>query len=403
MTRRLLTASQVLPGPRGHSIPNGAVLIDNDTITEVGPRDSIESLAGHDVVRHDFPGSTILPGLINCHVHLVFDPDQDPVASVHDVSDDDLLEAMAHRAHQLLDAGVTTVRDLGDRNGLAIRLRDRINAGEIPGPRIVASGPPITIPQGHCWFLGGEAGGDQELRDRVRRTAALGADLIKVMVSGGSITPNSPAMWASQFTPAELRTIVVEATAAGLSVAAHAHGTEAIAAAVDAGVATIEHCTWLRDGGGGYDTRDDVAEQMATRGIHACIAWPPDWPGFLDRFGPERAALILERFRWMNRLAIPLIPGTDAGLGHSPFTEYADALGLYEHLGFARDQIIEMATVISADALGLRGKTGRLACDHSADLLVVPGDPLTDLTVLNQREALLFRGQPWKPPARERG
>ncbi|WP_244180157.1 metal-dependent hydrolase family protein [Amycolatopsis pretoriensis] len=350
-------------------------------------------------MRQDFPGSTILPGLINCHVHLVFDPGQDPVAGVHDVSEADLLERMARHARQLLDAGVTTVRDLGDRDGLAIRLRDRVNAGELPGPRIVAAGPPITVPQGHCWFLGGEADGERELRDRVRRTAALGADLIKVMVSGGSITPNSPAMWASQFTPAELRTIVEEASAAGLPVAAHAHGTEAIAAAVDAGVTTIEHCTWLRDGGGGYDTRDDVAERMAGRGIHACVAWPPDWPGFLDRFGRERAALIIDRFRWMNRVGIPLIPGTDAGLGHSPFTEFAGALGLYEHVGFPRERIIEMATVVSAGALGLDGKTGRLATCHSADLLVVPGDPLTDLGVLGRQESLVVRGQTWKPAA----
>jgi imidazolonepropionase-like amidohydrolase len=394
VTRQLITASQVIRGPGGEPIHNGAVLIDGGTITMVGPRQEVERQAGPDVHRRDFPGHTVLPGLINCHVHLVFDAGPDPVGTVRDNSDSNLLDGMAVRAQQLLDSGVTTARDLGDRSGLAIRLRDRIDNGQITGSRIVAAGPPITTSQGHCWFLGGEAEGESALRQRVRQTAEMGADLIKVMASGGQITPNSPAMWQTQFSTTDLKIIVEEAANFGLPVAAHAHGTDAIAAAVDAGVTTIEHCTWLRHGGGGYDTRAEVAATMAAKGTYACIAWPPDWRGFMDRLGPERSEQASDRFRWMDQLGVQLIPGTDAGLSRSGFSNFVDALKLYEHLGFTRERVIEMATATSAQALGLGNHVGQLAAGYSADLLVVEGDPLAELDALNHRELILFRGTP---------
>lgn len=139
----------------------------------------------------------MLPGVINAHVHLAFHGGPDTVATLRATEDAALAAAMAQRAQQMLACGVTTVRDLGDRGGLAARLRDRIAAGELPGPRILTSGAPLTIKQGHCWFLGGEVAGPGELRPRVRALASAGVDLIKVMASGGQLTPNSPPMWAT--------------------------------------------------------------------------------------------------------------------------------------------------------------------------------------------------------------
>ncbi|WP_338064860.1 amidohydrolase family protein [Amycolatopsis lexingtonensis] len=243
------------------------------------------------------------------------------------------------------------------------------------------------------WFLGGVADGEAELRARVRQNAALGADVIKVMASGGQITPNSPKMWHSQFAAAELAAIVDEAQQSGLPVAAHAHGTDAIAAAADAGVATIEHCTWLREGGGGYDLRDDVAAKIAERGIFACVAWPSDWRGFMNRLGTARADQVVDRFAWMAAHGIRMIPGTDAGAGTSGFDDYAGALQLYEHLGLDRAVIIEMATTTSAEALGLGGRTGQLTPGLSADLLVTAGDPLVDLANLGRLQLVVVRGQ----------
>lgn len=391
MRQQLLTADQVLPGPAGERIQDGAVLFQDGTILAVGPRATVEGLASPTAERHAFPGGTILPGLINCHVHLVLDAGSDPVRAAADTTQAD----MAERANRLLRSGVTTIRDLGDRDGLVIQFRDQY----AHGPRIIASGPPITVPDGHCWFLGGAADGEAELRERVRRNAELGADVIKVMASGGQITPNSPSMWDSQFTEHELAIVVDEAGKARLPVAAHAHGTSAIAAAVEAGVTTIEHCTWLRDGGGGYDLRADVATKIAERGIFACVAWPSDWRGFMSRFGAARAELIAARFEWMANHGIRMIPGTDAGATNSSFDDYAGALQLYEHLGFDRDHVIEMATTTSAEALGLGGTTGQLTPGLSADLLVTAGDPLADLGNLRRLQSVVVEGHPAKLPS----
>lgn len=384
MLQQLLTADQVLPGPADQRIPDGAVLIEDDNILAVGPRTELEQLAPPTARRQDFPGATILPGLINCHVHLVFDAGPDPARAAADATHTEL----ADRADRLLRSGVTTARDLGDRDGLAIQFRDQHRRG----PRILASGPPITIADGHCWFLGGVTDGEADLRARVRQTAELGADVIKVMASGGQITPNSPPMWESQFAATELAIVVDEANQAGLPVAAHAHGTEAIAAAADAGVSTIEHCTWLRHGGGGYDLRDDVAEKIAERGIFACVAWPSDWQGFMNRLGPAHADRVANRFQWMAKHGIRMIPGTDAGATNSSFDDYGQALRLYEHLGFDRSHIIEMATTTSAQALRLGDTTGTLAPGLSADLLIVDGDPLDDLGALRKVQSVIAQG-----------
>lgn len=387
--QQLLTAEWLLPGPAGRQIRDGAVLVQDDKIIAAGPRSDVEPLASPEVKRRDYPDATILPGLINCHVHLVFDAGLDPERAAADATHADMEE----RAQRLLRSGVTTIRDLGDRDGLAISLRERLNAAAAPGPRIVASGPPITVPNGHCWFLGGEASGEAALRARVRRNAELGADLIKVMASGGQITPNSPSMRDSQFSRGELVAIVDEATKFRLPVAAHAHGTQAIAAAIDAGATTIEHCTWMRTGGDGYDLRDDIAARMAERGIFACVAWPSDWQGFMNRLGPARADHVTKRFAWMVRHGITMIPGTDAGTPNSHFDNYAGALQLYVHLGYDRARVIEMATTTSARALGLDRTTGRLSAGCAADVLVVNGDPLADLAALSRVCLVLAQGR----------
>ncbi|GAA3366537.1 hypothetical protein GCM10020366_70540 [Saccharopolyspora gregorii] len=160
-------------------------------IAAVGTR---EQLRHREHTRHEhWSGATLLPGLINAHVHLVFDDTApDPAALVERVrttSDERLHEQAAGRALRALRSGTTTLRDCGDRDGITARLRDEIRTGATTGPRLITTGPPLTVPDGHCWFLGGSAGTDEELRERVRRNAELGVDMIKVMASGGQITP----------------------------------------------------------------------------------------------------------------------------------------------------------------------------------------------------------------------
>ncbi|GAA3299334.1 hypothetical protein GCM10020295_37280 [Streptomyces cinereospinus] len=307
----LITAGRVLVGS-GTYLDDGAVLVEGDSITAVGPRVEIAERTGSDVMRLAFPEGTVVPGLIDAHVHLAFDGGADPVAALHESNDETLLTNMRHRAEQLLRSGVTTVRDLGDRNGLALRLDAEIAGGSTLGPRIVSAGTPATPPGGHCYFLGGEVSGAAEVRGLVRRNIAAGAGVIKAMVTGGGLTKDGPKSWQSQFTPEELHALVDEAHQAGVPVAAHAHGTEGIAAAVEAGVDTIEHCTWMTSNG--FDLRQDVLKRIIDDGIAVCPAVSPplaDAPRF---FGEERAAAMFDLVRQMAEAGVRLIAGTDAGV-----------------------------------------------------------------------------------------
>ncbi|MBB4704984.1 imidazolonepropionase-like amidohydrolase [Sphaerisporangium siamense] len=394
----LVTAGLLVTATPDGPVRDGAVLVGEGLIRAAGPRERVEALAPPGTPRHDYPGGTLLPGLINCHVHLVFDASMDGMGKVREADDLSLFLGMADRARRLLDSGVTTVRDLGDRGGLSLRLRDAIAAGLLRGPRVLAAGPPLTVPGGHCWYLGGEVGDEAALRAAVRARAEQGADLVKLMVSGGQTTSGGAGMSESQFTPEQVRATVEEAHRLGLPVAAHAHGTEAIAASAAAGVDTIEHCTWLT--GDAYDPREDVAALIASRGIAVCPTTSPGWRAMARWIGEERAALLQSRLPWMRDLGVRLVMGTDAGLPGSVFDDFAGSFTLYEELGFSHERIIEMATADAADALGIGGETGRIAEGLRADLLVTDGDALTGVEALRRPLLVVKDGVAHVPPPR---
>ncbi|MEU8772357.1 amidohydrolase family protein [Streptomyces sp. NPDC048606] len=395
MMHTVVSAERMVAGPGGRVILNGAVHVRQGLIVAAGPRAEVDAQVEPAVPRLHFPGGTLLPGLIDAHVHLAFDAGSDPVGTLRTASDADLYAAMATRAERLLATGVTTVRDLGDRGGLAVRLRDEIASGRLPGPRILSAGTPLTPPGGHCWFLGGEVEGEAAIRDAVRRNAANGVDLIKVMATGGGLTKGGPPVWQAQFTPRELNIVVEEARRAGLPVAAHAHGTEGIAAAVAAGVDSIEHCTWMAKDG--FDVREDLVAAIAGQGISVCPTASPDWRGFAERFGWERAEEMFGRIRWMAENGVRLLPGTDAGVTRAVFDGFVSSLEFFEHIGMTPTEIIDLATAGAAEALGIAHDTGRLTPGHRADLLVVDGDPLTDLNALRKPRLTLSEGRPSTP------
>ncbi|GAA4532557.1 amidohydrolase family protein [Amycolatopsis samaneae] len=393
MNGLLLSAARVLTGPAGECVEDGAVLVEDGVLRAVGPRREVERLAGPDTPRRDHPEGTILPGLIDAHVHLAFDSSADPLTAVARADPAKLLLGMAGRAQRLLSAGVTTARDLGDRDGLSVVLRDAIAAGSLAGPRILAATTPLTCPGGHCGFLGGEAGTDAEIRGQVERAAAAGADLVKVMASGGALTPGGPRMWEPQFTAAQLRLIVDHAAEHGLGVAAHAHGTDTIAHCVEAGVRTLEHCSWRVESGLRYD--HDLAREIARRRIGVCRCVSGDWRLFLTQLGPNADALVDSILR-MREAGVLFIAGTDAGVPGARFDDYAGMLEFFAELGFGNAEILDMATVNAAEALGL-GDTGRLAAGLRADVLVVRGDPLAELAALREVSLVLTAGRAYVP------
>ncbi|WP_406432008.1 amidohydrolase family protein [Streptomyces sp. NBC_00631] len=387
----LITADRILTGS-GMYLEDGAILVEGATITAVGPRTQLAVRADADETHLAFPEATVVPGLIDTHVHLVFDGSSDPVAALRASDDEHLLSEMRRRAEQLVRSGVTTVRDLGDRNHLALRLNEEIGRGDTPGPRVVSAGTPLTTPGGHCYFLGGEVSGEASVRDLVRRNLAAGAGVIKVMATGGGLTKDGPKSWQSQFSTDELRALVDEAHQAGVPVAAHAHGVDGISAVVDAGVDTIEHCSWMTEDG--FGLRRDVLKKITDRGIAVCPAVSPHWQMVPRVFDEERAKVLFGQVQEMAETGVKLIAGTDAGVQRTGFDgSLVPALAFYAHLGITNERIIDMATVHAADALGLGSSTGRITPDFRADLLVVGGDPLTDLDALQEIRAVIAAGQ----------
>jgi imidazolonepropionase-like amidohydrolase len=392
VTREIVAADLVLPGPAGESVAGGAVLIEDQTVRDVGPLAAVTERAGAGTPLVRYPGCTILPGLIDTHVHLAFDASPNPVASLRATDDATLYADMAARARQLLDSGVTTVRDLGDRGALAVRIRDAVATGALPGPRVLAACAPITLVGGHCWFLGGEVNGPDAIRAMVRRNVGHGADLIKIMVTGGNLTPGGPPVWMPQFTTAEISVAVAEARAAGLRIAAHAHGVGGIEAALRAGVDTIEHCTFTSERGmmAGPAVRTDLVDEIAASGTFVC---PTLSAAMNDAVGVLEPAILrawLDSYQMLYERGVRLIAGTDAGIPSAGFDRYADGLLWLNRSGIPAPDVIALATANAAEAIGLGGEIGRLAAEHTADLIVVDGDPRTDLAVL-ARPRLVFR------------
>ncbi|WP_433361198.1 amidohydrolase family protein [Actinoplanes sp. CA-142083] len=370
---------------RAAAMVDGTSLIPDPVLVVDGPR-IVAGSSGGEIV--DLGDATLLPGLIDTHVHLAFDASADPVASLAARDDAAALAAMAAAGRTALAAGITTVRDLGDRDYLTLGLRGRADM-----PTIVASGPPITTPDGHCHFLGGPAAPEPSaLLAAVRERAARGVDVVKVMASGGTMTPGT-RQETSQFTTEQLRVIVAEAHRLGLPVTAHAHGTEAIRSALDAGVDGMEHVSfWSADG---VDDPGDLIGRIAASrvavGITAGVApvegvAPP--PVILMRM-PR----IIANTRALYEAGAHLLIGTDAGIGlPKPHDVLRHALAQTAMIGVHPADAIRLATATAAEACGLGASKGRLAPGYDADILAVDGNPLEDLTALQRVRAVFARG-----------
>ena len=360
-----------------------AIVVENGAIVDIGLLASIPQ--GADVL--DLSTATVLPGLIDCHVHLVFSASEYPLGDLLREDDQELLLRGVAAARQALTAGITTVRDLGGRGGVTFRLRNAIDSGLIAGPRVVAAGSPITITGGHCHFLGGEADGASGVRIAARRELKAGANCLKIMATGGRMTPGTNTGRA-QYTVEEISAAVDEAQRAHVSVAAHALGTEGIRNAVMAGVNTIEHGNWLgADGGVQFD--ETVATLMAERGIAMDATLTP-----LSRSAPALREQIHECMRRAHGLGVAFVAGTDAGVRLTPFNSLLTELEiLVSDIGLSPLEAIAAATGGAAKAIGIDDRVGTLQAGRAADLLVVDGDPAQRITDLRSARMVIKGGR----------
>ncbi len=379
----LVKAARIIVNPAEPPLVAAALLVDAGRVVALGDPDELLRTAGGEPAVIDLGSRTVLPGLIDSHVHLGFDGGPDPVSRMRASDDAQLLVLMLRSARELLSAGVTTARDLGSRGHLGLAAQEAIATGMAEGPELVVANEPITTTGGHCWFMGGEVDSTDEIRRAVRERHKSGADLVKVMSTGGFMTGGS-APWHAQFDSDELRVLVEEAQRVEMPVAAHAHGTPGIANAVAAGVTTLEHCSWAVQGGlpgDGYD--ETVAGRIAESGIRVCVTTNAR---LFDRPQATQEAS-RRRIARMHAAGVRFIAGTDAGINNVRHYEYAGGLLALASAGLSAREVLYAATVEAADACGLGGRKGTLAPGMDADLVAVDGNPLEDLAVI--------AGEPW--------
>lgn len=381
-------AERVIDGISEEPLENTAVLVEDGRIVSVLSEGDLPGDAG--VV--DLGDATLLPGLIDAHVHLVWSASAEPHALVE--SEPRAVTALrcADNMNKHLDAGVTAVRDVGSTDGMAIDMAQAVELGVLPGPRVVASGRAIAMTGGHGWFLGQEADGPDAVRAAVRQEIKNGAGCIKFMASGGvyghSEEPGSP-----QLTLDEMRAGIEEAHKVGKKVAAHAYAGEAITNALDAGVDSIEHGSFI-DKEIAERMRDLGTYLVPTMSVYASMDEKgPELgaPDYIQRKTKEVLAATQDALQTAMQAGVKIAAGTDCGAPGHPHGTLPMELRLMVEAGATPMQAIRFGTSAAAELLGLE-EVGTLEADKKADLIAVSGDPLADITNLEEIELVVLEG-----------
>ena len=372
----------------GRTIERATVVIRGATIAAVGSDRDIPLPRG--TIKIDGRGLTLLPGLIDCHVHLCLGGEPDVVEAIAQETPTLTLLKSSQAARQSLEAGFTTLRDVGSRDHSIFTLQRAIDTGLVPGPRIVAAGLAICMIGGHARFIGQEVEGAEQVRSVVRAQISAGASVIKVIASGGVLTPGTSPDQA-QMTLEELRAAVDEAQQAGRKVAAHAHGASGMKNAVRAGVHSIEHATLMDE---------EASAMMKQQGVFMVPTLSALATTAACRLGcgiPEsaldKAKSMTKRHRvsFKNALrdGIQIAMGTDAGTPFNFHGENAQELERMVAFGMSPMQAILASTSAAARLIGIQDQVGTIEKGKLADLILFEGNPLRHIEQLRDRSRIV--------------
>ena len=395
-------AAHLVDPAAGRVLDDVVIVVSGDRVSAVGTSATTPVPAG--TPRIELGSATVLPGLIDVHVHLTSNASDEGLNGLVKTTAREGIDGVAN-ARKTLEAGFTTVGNVGAGGFSDVALRDAINEGEIEGPRMLVSGPPLGATGGHAddnllpfeyhHVSEGAADGPWALRAKVRQNVKYGADLIKFMATGGVLS-HGDSVDGQQMTQDEMNAVVEEAHMWGRRVAVHAHGASGIRGAILAGADSIEHASLIDDEGirlakarGTYLSMDIYNDDfILAEGERNGIE-----PASLDK---ERQIGRLQRanFQKAVKAGVKMAFGTDAGV--YPHGDNARQFPVMVTYGMTSMQAIQAATVNAADLLGWSGKVGRIAPGFYADLIAVDGDPVADVRALERVRFVMKGGVVWK-------
>jgi len=397
--RLILKANRLIDGTGAVPIENAAIVVEDGRISEVTQQDKLDTGDRDDSDVIDVSGGTLMPGFIEVHTHIHCSAQADAYRHITTESDEVFLMRGVQAVRAVLSSGVTTMRDLGSRNQVIFPLKQAVEDGIVPGPRMLVAGTPITTTGGHCNMFGTEADTSDEMVTAVRGQFKSGADWIKVMSTGGGFNPGTNVR-APQYPVETLRAAVQDAERLNLRVAAHCHASAGVRNCVDAGVHNLIHCSWLdEDPNGMFDYDEDYADRLAEAGT-----WvdPTLALGRLNQIrgrvrttgGPMRDPVRrFEILRDMWDRGVKFVTGMDAGMTNANFDDFAYIPQvMVEDMRISPMEAIVCATQTSADCLGVLDETGTLEAGKAADILIIDGNPAEDIATLHTVNTIVKQG-----------
>ena len=405
---KLITADWLIDSKGGPPIQQGAVLIEGDKIAAAGRQQDVRAPEGASAEVSDYPGCTVMPGMVDCHTHHNGFGDGRMGDDLALLPDEILTVQAARNARASLYSGVTTIRENGPKNVTMFRLRDSINAGLTIGPRMTLCGRPVAIIGGHMGYFGGEVTGANQTRALTRQLIKEGADYIKITATGGSTRTSYPSL--PSFNLDELKAVTDEARKFGKLTATHSMCSEGIANSLDAGVDMIIHCNY-RDPDGAQNFREDIAERIGEQNAYVNptlhVGRSTAWilahkrddvgltPGEQAQLDETRAGMDIrmEHSRRMIEMGLKVITGSDSSWGNYKLGNTVYETELLVHAGYTPLQGVLSVTSWAAAALNMDDRVGTLEPGKEADALIVRGNPAEDINALWNVEDVFFAGQ----------
>jgi imidazolonepropionase-like amidohydrolase len=407
-TKRIFKAKRVANTDVSSWLDDHAVIVEDGVITAVEPAANVAS-SGDSYEVHDLGDVSLLPGLVDAHSHMHCSATHDAQALAMSENDQQLTIRATNNMRKAVLAGTTTIRDLGSRNEVAFTVRQMIEDGHVPGPRLLLAGTPITITAGHCWFFGTEADTEAEVRTAIRTQVKLGANVIKVMATGGMFTPTANPR-TPQYSVEVLKAAVEEAHRMNVPIVTHTLSAQGVRNVVEAGVDQLIHARWYHsDPNEGLDYTPDTVKQMVDQGQwvdptigHHLLGIEAKARGEIGPMDPHWAVSYkivpeeehVDTLNKMHDAGVRFTTGLDMGMTYGTHDRSAaNAWALVETLGWANWKAINASTTGTAEALGLIKQIGSLQTGMFADMAAFAGDPAQNIRDMDQASTVVKSGQ----------